>query len=441
MSNKRLNVSQIRLYSSLVGLLCVAFILPVFGDAYGTLSTWADQSQALKDLQRAINIEDGKTIGLTWAGPGWLALAKIIHLSLGLDPKGALILLNRVTYLSAVFIFTFFIFKQFEVARFKEFIAASLITLTFFFSSNFTYSSTIPWSHFVALPFSILVLYCMAEVQQHKYKAVFLLGVFLGFLASIRMFSAQALIIAAIIWFFYILLRSDNKSGLLKEALKFLSFCVVGLLSGYLFSNLILGEFILFKQYDGLTPYPLSELYTLRVTDFPYKFIQLFIEPCFFTDCAINSWSRGHRFIVADGLNSWTYPLTLQIPVAGWLACVWLFIFIFRFKKIPHLFNDPVLAIGLLFVGAIVLGYSTALLTGADRLKYGYVRDFMDATFIFCMVTVRGICLITKEQICKKKQDTGCCSHYLHHLFLLEYFNTLLKKTGSSIFQIIELKN
>ncbi len=381
---------------SFVVTALVASVLLVLPEPYHSMTGWADQTQVLTDLKKAVSVPADGEIGLTWAGPGWLALAKAAHDVLSIDLESSLIFINRLSYLAAVFIFSLFIFTQTggKKKSLTDYSGALVLIATFFLSVNFTYFSTIPWSHFIALPFSTLVIFLLCSYRSHKFYHYILIGMLIGFLATIRMFSAQAILAAVGVWFVYLLWRKKQTFRyVLNTGVRIFAFSLLGFVLGYLINSLILGEVIIYRQYAGMTPYPLSELYGLRITDFPVKFVQLFIDPCFLTDCSLNQWHKETMFIVKDGLNSWAYPLVLQIPIIGWVVFSWFIYIAFYWRQIPEILEDPVVAIALLAAGAIILGYSTALLAGADRLKFGYVRDFMDSTFFLTMATVRALTL------------------------------------------------
>lgn len=380
---------------SFIVTIVVASLMSVFHDPYGTITSWADQIQALADLKKAVNPD--QKMYLPWAGPGWLTLASITHFIFGINLESSLILVNRVSYLAAVFIFSIFIFIHVMPVKKSWFGYTSVIVLlcTFFLSVNFTYFSTIPWSHFIALPFSCAIFLLLSNYKCNKTYNYILIGVLVGFLATIRMFSAQAIVAAVIFWFIYLLWRKRaSYKCVLKNTVRIASLCLLGFVLGYLIHALILGEFVVYRQYKGMVLYPLTDLYSLRLTDFPVKFIQLFVDPCFLSDCSLNQWSKATTYIVNDGNNSWRYPLLLQIPIIGWVAYSWFIYIAYYWRYIPRILEDPVVAILLLTSCAIILGYTSVLVGGADRLKFGYVRDYMDATFLLFMATVRVMMLL-----------------------------------------------
>jgi hypothetical protein len=398
MFNLDINAVRVNYIFAFFVTIFVASIMPVFPDSYSTMHSWADQGQALADFNRAINIESDKDIGLTWAGPGWLALAKITHNIFGVNIESSLILINRISYLLAIFIFSNFIFIHLESNKKSrsDYLYAFILIATFILSVNFTYSSVIPWSHFIALPFSCAVILLLSKYRTFQFYHYIVIGMLIGFIATIRLFSAQAILAAAAVWFVYLLWRKRSTvKDVLNKGVRVLALCVLGFVLGYLVHSLILGELIIYRQYEGMTSYPLTELYNLRIIDFPVKFIQLFVDPCFFSDCSLNQWNKATTFIINDGVNSWKYPLLLQIPIIGWVAFSWLIYLVVYWRYIPKILEDPVVAIALLAGGAIIFAYTSVMLGGADRLKFGYVRDFMDATFFLTMATVRVMMLLS----------------------------------------------
>ena len=394
------NAAQTKYLFAFLVTVLVASVISVFPESYDTMNSWADQKKALANLQKAVSLPVNEEIGLTWAGPGWLAFAKVAHHVLGINLESSLIFINRVSYLTAVFIFSVFVFTQVRVKKksLADYSGEFVLIATFFLSVNFTYFSTIPWSHFIALPFSCLFILLLCHYKHYQFYHYIFIGVVVGFLATIRMFSAQAIFAAVGVWFVYLLWRRKRTLvNTLNKSARIFALCSLGFVIAYLINGLILGELIIYNQYEGMTPYPLSELYSLRLTDFPVKFIQLFIDPCFLTDCSLNQWNKATVFIVnevMDSVNSWTYPLILQIPIIGWVVFSFLIYLVFYWRYIPKLLDDPAVAISLIAAGAIIIGYSTALLAGADRLKFGYVRDFMDATFFLAMAAIRAMVLL-----------------------------------------------
>ncbi|MEP4485958.1 MAG: hypothetical protein ABJ013_10040 [Halioglobus sp.] len=216
-------------------------------------------------------------------------------------------------------------------------------------------------------------------------------GFFVGIVATIRMFTAEVLILSTILWSTaYLVTRVGQFRSEIFSHIRTGLLCLIGLGAGYALCSLILGDLFVYRQYDGIVAYPMSELMTVRLSDFPTKFVQLFVDPCFFTSCTNNNWVHGSRFLAGAGVESFRYPLILQVPAMVWAALVGLVVFIASPSEFVRQLKAPQVAIPLICFFGIVLGYSTALGGGGERLKFGYVRDFMDATYflIFGVVTL-----------------------------------------------------
>lgn len=394
-------------------LLLITLILPYSGNGEEVQVGWWDQRLFLASLKQALSGESPVHVTEGLVGSGYVALGVIITKILGTNPAASLVALNRFSFLSTVLVFFIISFvllhkvlrrnEQIPSIIFRDSaitissIIAFAYTFTLVLSSNFVSFSDIPWTHFTATLLIILciliTIYSVEEVRKKKltqYIGFSLLGIVLGLLTQVRFFEGVIFIMAMSIWLLllFIKYRRSSKRCLLVVVkavpVVTLFFVVTSYLSLFIShsKNFHMLYFTLAKH-DPV----MREITKIYLEDFPLKFIQLFIDPNFFT---MNQSYNIQPIIFGFKFTSFQMPLLLQVPafiyLLPWtLVLLWLILFV---KKDMSLFLSAEFFLPLFVGTGLIIGYVSSAASGSLHLKYGFVRDFMAPSW--CLALAGG---------------------------------------------------
>jgi hypothetical protein len=410
---KRLFMNNLLSLLSGSTLLVITLILPYSGDGKEVQLGWWDQSLFLASLKEALSGKSpvGVTEGLV--GPGYIALGVITTKILGTNPATSLVILNRVSFFSTVLVF--FVISSLLLRKVLQAnvqipasiyghkaiiianILAFLYTFTLVLSSNFVSFSDIPWTHF---PATLLTLVCILSTvysvegltnnRPTQYVSFTILGTALGLLMQVRFFEGVIFVAALVVWLLLLFLKhlKSSKKGLwltIKAVpVVLFSFIVTSYLSLFLShtKNFHMLYFTLAKHNPTI-----REITKIYIDNFPLKFIQLFIDPNFFS---MNQNYTIQPIIFGFNFTSWKMPLVLQVPVLIYLlpCTLILLVFILFVKKDTSFFLSAEFFLPLLVATGLITGYVSSAASGSPHLKYGFVRDFMAPTW--CLALTAG---------------------------------------------------
>ncbi|MEZ2332115.1 hypothetical protein AB6802_20530 [Mesorhizobium sp. RCC_202] len=369
-------------------LVVVCLLFPRFGQTYENARGWADQKLYLTLLAAADQGQAAWAADQNYMGPGYLAAVQALKSAFALHSVSALILLNRVCAAVAIALpaFVYGVRAPFDISRFAVSIAIFVIFVT---STMYLYQSGVPWSHFVAaLPAVAFVLLLSSERKTPLSLGA--AGGALGILASIRAFEALALgsllMTYAVVWAL-INFRSVSKIHLLGSAAVFLVCAAVG----YSLHGVILGHVHLYDQYAGGMDPESFKGSLLRIQDFPVKFMQFFIDPCFYSICSEVDYTAGTPFIFQTDptLSNWAKPFALQIPFFVGATIVGFLLLVARPRLVRAVFADPVLFVSIGGAFGIAFAYMCFIVGGGDQLKYGFARELFTPSLLLMIAILQ----------------------------------------------------
>ncbi|MEQ9552831.1 MAG: hypothetical protein RIM23_24855 [Coleofasciculus sp. G3-WIS-01] len=279
-----------------------------------------------------------------------------------------------------------------------------IYTLTVIFSSNFVSFSDIPWSHFPATLMGIscmlLIFYIEDSYKKRHYRRILfglsLLGFSLGLLVQIRSFEGIALLLGIGTWLLLLALMSPiatlQKIKSRVNYFKLIKYNIVlglSFLVTFLTSQIITHQKAITLLYFGLRDnHPvLKEMYKTYPDVFPVKFVQLFIDPNFFS---FNQNYEINPLIFGFNFDVFKMPFLLQIPFLIYAipATFTLLIFSGYKKNIKTLLKKASFVIPLITGLILTVAYLGSPLFGSPHLKYGVVRNMMLVTW--CLALVAG---------------------------------------------------
>ena len=383
-------------------LIILVCLLPYSGLGENVQTTWNDQQIFLNSLKEAISGLSPTSVDLGILGAGYVALGVLTVKILGVDPASALVLINRISFLATVLLFfrisiilsskaverkSFFGFQL--GIRVRHFIAF-FYTITVLLSTNFVSFSDIPWTHFPATTILLACFYTLLiYLDRHRsrknsqYFWLCILGAVTGILIQVRFFEGIVFLISLFLCSLLSLINEKKIFASAKIILKITSVFILFLgISSYFCLTLSHAAKVNMLYFTAAQHSPaMKEATKLYFDNFPLKFIQLFVDPNFF--------SLGQNYdlqplIFGFTVDAWKMPLFMQIPalIYSLPVAIGLFLFfIFRYKKsfsinFNYNFFLPFL-IGLL----LILGYVSSAASGSPHLKFGFVRDFMAPTW------------------------------------------------------------
>jgi len=401
--------------------------LPVSNQGEFSLANWADQGYFLDNLNETLSGKLAGGLKDNRIGNGYLALAVLIKKGLDISPEAALVKLNRVVFSGTVIIVFIFclsllntILKGFPLRVFIV-LNAFLYTLLILLSSNLNFISDLPWPHFCSTFFLLLcvlsfflTLKSISLGNRFQYIYLTFFSISFSFLINIRSMGAMALILSLIIWAIYELVlkfRSIRSSLNVKKHLlvgaKFfsiflLSSLAIHLLCAFITNNPRINIMYLSRIfYDETSAVGMSVFYL----DFPIKFIQLFLEPNFFS---YDQYYSIVPLLFGSSLKSPWMPLIFQAPVLIFslpFTLLPFFTLIFRKSISAHLSAGYFLP--LLISMMLILGYTCNATAGSPHLKYGYIRNYMVPIWLLCICSGPFLIFFIKKAFCNKDSSQG----------------------------------
>ncbi|MEQ8757939.1 MAG: hypothetical protein RID09_31085 [Coleofasciculus sp. G1-WW12-02] len=403
-----------------IGLLLVITLnLPYSGQGEVVQVTWSDQSVFLKALQDVLAGKPSLLIENGVVGSGYTTLGVIVTQVTGVSPQAALVLLNRFSFVSTVLVF-FLLSKIITRQGLKSInlekgvssprtyilqkdsnLIALIYTITLLFSAHFVSFSDIPWSHFPATLLALLgilyILYLDNNFKKGNSKiSLFGLSIFgltLGLLTQVRSFEGIALSISVIIWWFFVSVNAIKMSGI-KNYFKYsVGYLIVVTLS---FAVTFYGSLVVTHQTSVPLLYASSkaqnpfarEIFTTYPDNFWVKFVQVFIDPNFFS---LNQSYKIKPLIFGFEFDSWRMPFLLQIPSLMYsIPASFLLVIVLVIKRKSKALVEPNILIPILVGSILTLAYICSPTFGSPHLKYGVVRNMMLVSWCFALVASPG---------------------------------------------------
>lgn len=400
-------------------LLVITLSLPYSGQGEVVQVTWSDQSVFLKALQEVLASQPSGLIANGVVGPGYTTLGVLVTQFLGVRPQAALVLLNRFSFVSTVLVF-FLLSKistrqglksiklESGVSSPRQYIRqncsnliALIYTVILLFSSHFVSFSDIPWSHFPATLLALLgilsILYLDDNFKKGNSKLIWLwlsiFGLLLGLLTQVRSFEGIALSISVIIWGFFVSVNAIKRSGVKTYLKSIVGYLIVVALS---FAVTFYGSLVITHQtsvpllYASLkaqNPFA-REIFTTYPDNFWVKFVQVFIDPNFFS---LNQSYKIKPLIFGFEFDAWRMPFLLQIPSLMYsIPAIFLLVIVLVVKRKHQAWVEPSILIPLLVGSILTLAYICSPTFGSPHLKYGVVRNMMLVSWCFALVASPG---------------------------------------------------
>lgn len=388
---------QLGILLSLI-LLLIMIAMPHFGQAYQAMSGWGDQNYYLRIMNDVDAGNIKKALQYNYMGPSYIAIITLIKRTLAVDNTSAFVITNRSAVFLAI-LAPFVVFAR-EQSRFVNADATLLypgfvLCLLFLFGTVFIYASTIPWSHFIFGFFGTLLLLIIWQAKGEWRH--FWWGIGLGLCATIRLFDTYVIVSALTLYavFPYITLQKrfsifaiGQKEGpiLLRLAL--------GAVVGYTLHSLVLGHFHIYHQYGGAMSHEAFHGSVNTLHDLPVKVVQFLFDPCYYSLCQYEDFSRATMFLVQSlSLSNWRMPFYIQLPFYFTTLVLLAAYLILYPKLIRRVLSDPLLIVcAIVSIGA-PLAYFTYIMGGSSQLKYGFMREMFFPTLCLLVAALRLLTL------------------------------------------------
>ena len=373
-------------------------LLPVSGWADVMFRSWLDQRRDLAALRSVIAHGHAQAIADNGIGPAYIAAGALVHDVLGLSAEDALVLLTRGSYVLAVACGVLLVRRLVRGligAPALVSVASQFGFMALVFSAGTWHWSDVPWSHFMAA-FLAVALYAARFVPPRlTLLTAALTGAMLALLWLTRSFELLAVLVAwgtAAALFALLRLHGPRVLRLAHLAAGAGAFLVA---TAVVYG--VTGKRDLFFLYGGSLGHQSGNVEaahtaatpTLSLSLVPDKLVQLFVDPCYESLCAVSDYSgrASASPLLTEGagnLRLWSLPLSIQLPSLVLLpACLVvvgvLLVLAARRRAWPQAtIRQLRLLLELsLASAAIVLGYSASTLTGPAHLRYGFARDFL----------------------------------------------------------------
>jgi hypothetical protein len=386
-------------------------MLPVSGWASKMFDTWHDQEKFLVALEDVLRTGHSELVSANIIGPGYVALASVIHRGTGLDPEMSLVVLNRASY--AVSIAAALVLVRLSVTRIAcappmISLATQLGFVALVFATGTWWWSDVPWTHFVAAALAAALFAVRFGATRPSTAAAVGAGCLLALLAATRSFEFVALVLA---WGLSTLLLAALRIAPAREwrasavrvvpgAMAFVATTVgVYALTGKK-SLFFLYAANLDRQSADVRPAEIAETPALVLGLLPAKIVQLMFDPCYLALCPVADYEAGGGR--GRNLDLWSLPLAVQLPalvlIPPCLAAVGVLLVIARRSwrdDVPRLRAVQLqLEMTIASIG-IALGYVAATIAGSAHLRYGFAREFMLPALLAAVVAVSlGACAL-----------------------------------------------
>lgn len=355
---------------------------------------WHDQALYLEALRSVLEHGRADLIDGDIVGPAYIALAALLHGVAGLSPEASLVWLSKLAHALAVA--GSLVLVRVLVLRLASpppavTLTAQLAALALVFGSWTWRWAEFPWTHHVALAAAVSLFAVRFGPSRPSLPGAAALGGLLAVLALTRSFEFLAVLLAGAVGLgLLVLLRHAGRPPVrplhvLAGAAAFvLTVAVVYGVTGKRDAFVLYGS-NLGRQSADVRPEEVAETPTLSLGLVPTKLVQLFVDPCYLSDCRLDDYAGR-----PTGLNElWRMPLSVQLPGLVFLPFAGLLLagLLGRALRRRELDADRGRALRQLVeltvvAGGVTLGYTASTLTGPSHLKYGFAREYLLPAFL-----------------------------------------------------------
>lgn len=366
--------------------IVVASLMPHSGQGWWSIQYWNDQGLFLKAAQEVAQTGRSALIEVGRVGAAYVAVVLLLDRLTGVGLEASLILLSKLSYLAASVMLVVFAWNRTATipGRLPK-LAAMGIAILVPASSVWGLASDLPWTHF---PTSALLVALVALTFSQQFPLMLKwwgIGFIVALVWQMRSFEGNVVFIAGVLAIAVSLIfgprgGASSRLGSTADLAVKVGAGGFGAAAALVFCFLMAGSIGLGGQYSDQ-----GDIITLSMELVPIKFVQLFVDPCFFALCSLNNYEGGS--VIPGSLLIWRQPLFLQLPaIAGGSVAICIALAV-RFSSIRVVFYPPVL-FALLMAGGLILGYSAGLPSGSPHLKYGFFRDFIAPMLLLGMVVI-----------------------------------------------------
>lgn len=394
-------------------------LLPVSRWSSETFESWFDQRRDLAALQSVIAVGHADAIASNGIGPGYIAVAAVVHDVFRLSPQDSLVDITRASYVLSVALGLLLV--RVLVARWggaepTVTLASQLVFLALVFSAGTWYWSDVPWSHFLAAFLGVLVYAARFGTKRPSTGAAIATGAVLALLASTRSFELMAIALAwgitAVAFGIFRLapLRPNFRRVLAGAGAFVVTTAAVYLITGKRdFFFLYGGQ--LDRQAGDVSHTEVARTPTLSLDLVPTKLVQLFVDPCYLSLCRISAYATGGGN--GTNLDFWSLPLAVQLPQLvllplGILGVAYLFFRAIRRRLSAAQVSAfrPLTEMTIAATG-LVVGYAGSTMTGPSHLRYGFARDFLLAALLSAIVAVALGSIAVRSVLATARRERG----------------------------------
>ena len=352
---------------------------------------WNDQFLIYQAVNQ--NIEGlGNSFTLDgWVGPGYVTLFRLFHYFYNTDELYLdLIKFNQLMIVFTLITMTYTVLvvhlknQKLHKLNYTYFVQVSIIffilAFIYYFSGIFQYT-IYPWTNFVAMLMWQLAFYILLSLyfnEKYIIAKIILVGVVVAFTYQTRQLDGIILFSITII---IISLRNFFRDNVIVSFFKANLFLLFGFLTGIVIIGLNTGVFSPFNQYKMISKiFPGYK--SPDVLGIPVRFIQVFLDPCFYSMCRYNDFNP----LKFSNSRIWDLPVGLSLPLiisAIISSFLIMFVKLKISKELKYILRIFIIATWLHF-----FGYLTLPVINGSVLKYGTSREFISGILILNTATL-----------------------------------------------------
>jgi hypothetical protein len=371
-------------------------LLPVTGSGAEALISSFDQARDLEALRSMLAGDPAAAITENLIGPAYIATAAAVHYVARLTPEDSLIALTRVSYVLSValsMVLVRVLVRRLAFAPASVSLAAQFAFMSLVFAAGTWHWSDIPWSHFYAAFLGVAFYALRFAPARLTLVGSGLVGVVLALLALTRSFEFLAVVAAwGIAQVILVGLRLRGGSRLRPPGFAIGATALVVTAAAVYASTGKRNSFLLYSSsggeiYGDLLPAEATDLPTFDLALLPLKFVQLFLDPCFYSLCELHDYA-GIR-------AAWRQPLVIQLPALAILPLCVLAVAVLvvwysrhseravsRVRELRLLVEMTTAASGL------TIGYLASTWSSSSALRFGFARDFLFPSLLSGVVAI-----------------------------------------------------
>lgn len=360
----------------------VLCLLPPSGQGPTAIELWQDQGYFVSAVTMAGEtgrVDDDALRALV--GPGYVALGVLTKRLTGVDYATAIIILARLSLLAGAVCALLYAVRTTDGKVPRTTVAGVLLSVSAIVFSTWPYASDIPWTHFTAAAVLAALVAISDPAVRFERTRLVVAGALFALLWQVRSFEGMVFAIAAAIAMALTLLMRRWEwrewfAALPLRAALFVLGCVLSLVA----IGMLSGSWLPFAQYSHESSAQTAILLSLL----PDRLVQLFIDPCYKTLCALVGYKTAPW--PPTDFDYWALPLFAEMPAVVASLVGLAMIFALAPRAVARVPFSVLLAAGTA-VGLIV-GYASAMPSGSPHLKYGFFRDFLAPMLLLTMAFV-----------------------------------------------------